>query len=62
MSYAYHPQIVRQLERMIPSLRDLLRICVWDHLAVWNEILSLVKFTYNNSYYTSIRMTSYEVL
>ncbi|BAT73135.1 hypothetical protein VIGAN_01059500, partial [Vigna angularis var. angularis] len=28
----------------------------------WNEVLPLVKFTYNNSYHVNIRMTPYEAL
>jgi len=43
-------------------LKDLLRTCVLDHLGVWDEILSLVEFSYNNSYYASIGMAPYEDL
>jgi len=36
------------------SLENLLRTCVLDHLGIWDEILSLVEFSYNNSYHASI--------
>jgi len=62
LSSAYHPQIDGQLERTIQSLEDLLRTCVLDHLASWDEILPLVKFTYNNSYQASLGMTPFEAL
>jgi len=60
MRYAYHPQTDGHSERTIVSLEDLLRTCVLDHLGSWDEMLSLVEFTYNNSYHASIRMTLYE--
>jgi len=62
MSYEYHPQTDGQSERTIQSLEDLLRTCALDHLGVWNEILPLVEFTYNNSYHASIGMAPYEAL
>jgi len=45
---------------MIQSLEDFLGTCVLDHLGVWDELLSLVEFTYNNNYHASIEMTPYE--
>ena len=62
MSSAYHPQIDGQSERTIQSLEDLLRTCVLDHLGVWDEVLPLVEFAYNNSFHTSIGMAPYEAL
>jgi len=62
MSSAYHPQTDGQSERMIQSLEDLLRTCVLDHLGAWDEVLPLMKFTYNNSFHASIDMTPYEAL
>ena len=62
MSSAYHPQTDGQSERTIQSLEDLLRSCVLDHMGNWNDVLSLVEFTYNNSYHSSIRMAPYEAL
>jgi len=62
MSSAYHPQINGQSERIIQSLEDLLRTCILDHLDTWDEVLPLIKFTYNNSFHTSIGMAPYEAL
>ncbi|XP_052726140.1 uncharacterized protein LOC128194637 [Vigna angularis] len=62
MSSAYHPQTDGQSERTIQMLEDLLRTCVLDHVGVWDEVLSLVEFTYNNSFQSSIGMTPFEAL
>jgi len=62
MSSAYHSQADGQSERTIPSLEDLLRACVLDHLGSWSEVLPLVEFTYNNSYHSSIGMAPFEAL
>jgi len=39
-----------------------LRICTLDHLGAWDEVLPLIKFTYNNSFHVSISMAPYEAL
>ncbi|XP_073016066.1 uncharacterized protein [Primulina eburnea] len=51
-----------QLERVIQILEDLLRACMIDFQGSWEPKLSLVEFTYNNSYQASIGMASYEGL
>ena len=33
-----------------------------DHLRTWSDMLSLVEFTYNNNYHSSIGMAPYEAL
>nr|KYP48073.1 Transposon Ty3-G Gag-Pol polyprotein [Cajanus cajan] len=62
LSSAYHPQTDGQSERTIQSLEDLLRACVLDHLGNWEEVLSLVEFTYNNRFHASIGMAPFEAL
>jgi hypothetical protein len=62
LSSAYHPQTDRQTERTIQSLEDLLRACVLDERGSWDELLSLIEFTYNNSFHASIGMAPYEAL
>ena len=62
MSSTYHPQTDGQSKRTIQSLKDLLRACVLDHPGTWSDVLPLVKFTYNNSYHSSIGMAPYEAL
>ena len=40
----------------------MLRACVLDLKANWDDHLPLVEFAYNNSYQASIQMASYEAL
>jgi hypothetical protein len=62
ISTAFHPQTDGQSERVIQILEDLLRACALEFGGNWEEHLSLVEFTYNNSYQTTIRMASFEAL
>ncbi|KAI3827955.1 hypothetical protein L1987_02044 [Smallanthus sonchifolius] len=61
-SIAYHPQTDGQSERTIQTLEDMLRACVIDFGNGWDAHLPLVEFSYNNSYHTSIKATSFEAL
>ncbi|GJT57147.1 putative reverse transcriptase domain-containing protein [Tanacetum coccineum] len=62
MSMAYHPQTDGQNERTIQTLEDMLRACVLDFKGNWDVHLSLVEFSYNNSYHSSMRCASFEAL
>nr|GEX78638.1 putative reverse transcriptase domain-containing protein [Tanacetum cinerariifolium] len=62
MSTAYHPKTDRQSERTIQTLEDILRACVIDFGNGWVKHLSLVKFSYNNSYHASIKVAPFEAL
>nr|GEU79223.1 putative reverse transcriptase domain-containing protein [Tanacetum cinerariifolium] len=62
ISTAYHPQTNGQSERTIQTLEDMLRACVLDFRGSWNVHLSLVEFSYNNSYLSSVRCASFEEL
>nr|GEV44858.1 hypothetical protein [Tanacetum cinerariifolium] len=62
MSTAYHPQTDGQSERTIQTLKDMLCACVLNFEKGWVNHLSLVKFSYNNSYYASIKATPFEEL
>ncbi|GJZ51284.1 putative reverse transcriptase domain-containing protein, partial [Tanacetum coccineum] len=62
MSTAYHPQTDGQSERTIQTLEDMLRACVIDFGGSWDVHLPLVKFSYNNSYHSSIRCALFEAL
>jgi len=62
LSFAYHPQTDGQSERTIQSLKDLLRACVLEDSGNWDKHLPLIKFTYNNSFHSSIGMTPYKAL
>nr|GEV37368.1 putative reverse transcriptase domain-containing protein [Tanacetum cinerariifolium] len=62
MSTAYHPETDGQSERTIQTLEDMLRTCVLDFGKGWDKHLSLVEFSYNNSYHTSIKAASFKAL
>ena len=62
MSRAFHPQTDGQSERTIQVLEDMLRACVIDFGARWNQHLPLLEFAYNNNYHSSIGMAPYEAL
>ncbi|GJR01965.1 putative reverse transcriptase domain-containing protein [Tanacetum coccineum] len=62
MSMAYHPQTDRKSERTIQTLEDMLRGCVIDFGNGWEIHLSLIEFSYNNSYHASIKDVPFEAL
>ncbi|GJS62794.1 putative reverse transcriptase domain-containing protein [Tanacetum coccineum] len=62
MSMAYHPQIDGQSECTIQTLEDMLRACILDFGGSWDVHLPLVEFSYNNSYYSSMRLALFEAL
>ncbi|KAI3805346.1 hypothetical protein L1987_27641 [Smallanthus sonchifolius] len=62
LSTTYHPQTDGQTERTIQTLEDMLRACVIDFGGNWDSHLSLIEFSYNNSYHTSITMAPFEAL
>nr|GEU99191.1 reverse transcriptase domain-containing protein [Tanacetum cinerariifolium] len=62
MSTAYHPSADGQSECTIQTLKDMLRACVLDFRGRWDVHLSLVEFSYNNSYHSSVRCASFEAL
>ena len=49
-------------ERVNQTLEDLLRACVLDFGGSWEDHISLVEFSYNNSFQSSIGMTPFEAL
>ena len=61
-STAYHPQTDGQTERVNQILEDMLRACVIDFGAGWEDSLPYAKFSYNNSYQVSIKMSPFEAL
>ncbi|GJQ96401.1 putative reverse transcriptase domain-containing protein [Tanacetum coccineum] len=62
MSTAYHPQTDGQSERTIQTLEDMLRACAIDFGKGWFNHFPLVEFSYNNSYYASIKVVPFEAL
>ncbi|GJR31480.1 putative reverse transcriptase domain-containing protein [Tanacetum coccineum] len=62
MSATHHPQTDGQSERTIQTLEDMLRACVIDFGSSWDVHLPLAKFSYNNSYHSSIQCAPFEAL
>ncbi|GKB08178.1 putative reverse transcriptase domain-containing protein, partial [Tanacetum coccineum] len=60
--YCYRPHVDRQSKRTIQTLEDMLRAYVIDFGNGWNRHLPLIKFSYNNSYHTSIKAAPFEAL
>ena len=61
-STAFHPQTEGQSERTIQTLEDMLIACVIEFKGSWDKYLSLMEFTYNNSYQSSISIAPFEAL
>ena len=61
-STAFYPQTDGQSERTIQTLEDMLRVCVIEFKGSWDTHLSLMEFTYNNSYQSSIGVAPFEAL
>nr|GEU85454.1 putative reverse transcriptase domain-containing protein [Tanacetum cinerariifolium] len=51
-----------QSERTIQTLKDMLRACAIEFRKGWVNHLSLVEFSYNNSYHASIKAAPFEAL
>nr|GEZ54739.1 hypothetical protein [Tanacetum cinerariifolium] len=62
MSTAYHLETNGQSERTIQTLEDMLHACVIDFGKGWVNHLSLVEFSYNNSYHASIKAAPFKAL
>nr|GEZ93619.1 putative reverse transcriptase domain-containing protein [Tanacetum cinerariifolium] len=62
MSTAYHPKTDGQSERTIQTLKDMLCACAIDFRKGWVNHLPLVEFSYNNSYYATIKAAPFEAL
>jgi hypothetical protein len=61
-STAYHPQTDGQTERTNQVLEDMLRACALQHGGSWDKSLPYAKFSYNNSYQASLKMSPFEAL
>ncbi|GJX12683.1 putative reverse transcriptase domain-containing protein [Tanacetum coccineum] len=62
LSTAYHSQTNGQSEHTIQTLEDMLRAYVIDFGGSWDFNLPLAKFSYNNSYHSSIRCAPFKAL
>ena len=55
-STAFHPQTDKQSERVIQVLEDMLWGYVLDFSKSWDRDISLMEFSYNNGFQSSIGM------
>ena len=61
MSSANHPQTDGQTERMVRTLKEMLRSCIDHKQHDWSDKLSALEFAYNNSVHPSTGMTPFEL-
>jgi transposase InsO family protein len=61
LSTAYHPQTDGQTERMVRTLKEMLRHYVSNSQHDWTEYLSSLEFAYNNSVQASTGYTPFEL-
>jgi hypothetical protein len=61
-SSAYHPQTDGQTKRVNQILEDMLRGCALQYGRSWDKSLPYAKFSYNNSYQESLKMTPFEMV
>ena len=61
-STVYHPETGGQTEQTNQTLEDILCMYVMDQQKRWEEFFSLVGFTYNDSYQSTIKMAPFEFL
>jgi hypothetical protein len=59
-STAYHPQTRGQIERVNQILEDMLCAYVLSYGSKWEDCLPFAKFSYNNSYQSSLQMAPFE--
>nr|GEV55202.1 putative reverse transcriptase domain-containing protein [Tanacetum cinerariifolium] len=62
MTTTYHLETEGKSERTIKTLEDMLQAYVIDFRKGWEKHLSLVEFSYNNSYHASIKAAPFEAL
>jgi hypothetical protein len=61
-SSAYHPQTDGQTESVNQILEDMLRASALQYERSWDKSMSYAKFSYNNRYQESLKMTPFEML
>jgi hypothetical protein len=61
-SSVYHPQTDGQTEGVNQIIVVMFRVCVLNDGSKWDQHLQLAKFSYNNSYQESIKMSPFKAL
>ena len=62
LSTAFHPQTDGQAMRTIQTLEYMLRDCVIDFKSNWDDQISLIELSYNNSQHLNISTAPFEAL
>ena len=60
--YCFSSQTDGQAQRTIQTVEDILRAYVIYFKGSWDDQLTLIEFSYNNSYHSSIGMAPFEAL
>ena len=61
-SSAYHPQTDGQSKEANSTVLDMLKCCVSEHKAKWEQYLPLVEYAYNNTVHTSTGKSPFEIV
>jgi hypothetical protein len=61
LSTAYHPQTDGQSERMVRTVKEMLRSVINHKQNDWVDHLTAIEFAYNNSVHPSTQMTPFEL-
>ena len=61
LSTSFHRQTDGQAKCTIKTLEDMFRACVIDFEGCWDDHITLIEFSYNNSYHSSISMAHLEL-
>jgi len=61
VSSVNHPQSDGQTERMVRTLKEMLRSCVGHQQSDWTDKLAALEFAYNNSVHPSTSLTPFEL-
>ncbi len=61
LSNAYHMKINAQIEKTNKTLKDMLKMYMWNKLGTWEQYLCLIEFAYNAIWHSSILMNSFHV-
>ena len=62
LSTAFNTEMDGKVECSIKTIEDMLRACIIDFNRNWDKHLSLLEFSYNSSFHSSISMDPYEAL
>jgi len=62
MSTTFHPETDGQTEKTIRTKEDMIRLCALEWAGDWEDYMSLVEFSYNNSYHSSIGMSPFQAM